>query len=255
MCFLALTASLSTLQSQHAAEMRLKTDAIDRANAQIQSLAAQHAQMQQQLTTLQARVKAKSERGGRLSNLRKSLADHRTRLARQGLNPDTAMSSPGVLLRSGDVEQLDGLEVPATSVPSSTHDSQIDGDVMNTIIDPSALPELPILRARLAAYNENNTRLRRRSQQLKGRSRELEAMYKKVVGMCTNVPEEKVDEMLSQLLQAVESENLGAKNGVNGVIGTPAAALAQSQETEMKRVRQFLHKVEGAGLATPPGPP
>lgn len=254
MIFLALTASLSTLQSQHAAEMRLKTDAIDRANAQIQSLAAQHAQLQQQLTTMQTRVKARSERGGRSSNLRKSLAENRNRLARQGLNPDTAMSSPGVPLRSGDVEKLDGLEVPATSMPSSSLESQVNGDGMSTVIDPSQLPDLPTLRARLSAYTDNNARLRSRSQQLKSRSRELEAMYKKVVGLCTRVPEDKIDETLPQLLQAVESENMAVKNGVNGVMGTPTAS-SKTQETEMKRVKEFLNKVEGAGLATPPGLP
>jgi hypothetical protein len=54
-------------------------------------------------------------------------------------------------------------------------------------------------------------------------------MYRKVVALCTGVPEDKVEESLPSLVAAVESEtqNVG--------------------EQDVGRVRDFLRKVEGGG--------
>lgn len=211
--------------------MRLKADAFDRANSQIRDLAAQHATLEARLSALQAHIKHRGERGTRIANLRRSLEERRKEAAKQGIKVDSIKLSGNELLRAGDFEKLEGLDVPATSVPGATHpnDMQINGDVttLTTVIDPSKLPDLPTLRARLAAYSENNDKLRTRSRQLKSRSAELESMYRKVIALCTGTDERMVDEALPSLLQALESDSIG-----------PA-----------ERVSEFLRKVEGAGLA------
>lgn len=233
--------------------MRLKTDALDRANAQIRDLATQYAQMSAAVSRMQARVKNRGERGVRIVNLRRSLEESRARLARQGYPNLNAVAGPhGGPLKPGDVEKLDGLEVPATSVPSSSHgEDHVNGETnLTTVIDPTKLPHVPTLCARLAAYNENNERLKQKAKHLKGRSAELQTMYRKVIALCTGVLEDKVEENLPALVQAVESENVrgavsGGRNGVNGNVVVDATRI---QDAEVGRVKEFLRKVEGAGL-------
>ncbi|KAF2093331.1 hypothetical protein NA57DRAFT_48321 [Rhizodiscina lignyota] len=235
----ALTTSLNNLQSQHAAEMRLKTDSFDRANAQIRDLAAQHAQLGAALSQLQNRVKNRSERAVRTLNLRRSIEESKHRLSHQGVNLNAVTGPRGSPLKPGDVEKLDGLEIPATSVASNSQGGgHVNGDSsmanLTTLIDPMQLPDVPTLRARMAGYAENNDRLKGKAKYLKGRSAELETMYRKVIALCTGVEEGRVEENLAALVQAVESENV------------PPGA-----DAEVGRVKEFLRKVEGVGLATP----
>ena len=67
------------------------------------------------------------------------------------------------------------------------------------------LQPAPILRARINAYKEINTRLEKELQTLVDYS-ELTAKFKKVVSICTNVGINEVDEFLDGLLEAVEGQ-------------------------------------------------
>jgi hypothetical protein len=60
-------------------------------------------------------------------------------------------------------------------------------------------------------------------------------LYRKVVALCTGVPEDQVEASLPSLVAAVESEPLS--------IG----------EQDVGRVRDFLRKVDGAGAAAGSG--
>lgn len=95
----------------------------------------------------------------------------------------------------------------------------------------SLLPPLSHLRALGAAYEANNQRLGDDAAELQSRSVKLEEMYRKVVALCTGVPEGRVEESLGALVAAVESE----KGGLG--------------REEVVRVREFLMKVEGVGGA------
>ncbi|ODV91788.1 hypothetical protein CANCADRAFT_30114 [Tortispora caseinolytica NRRL Y-17796] len=66
---------------------------------------------------------------------------------------------------------------------------------------------LPVLRARVAAYQANRDILRDLATQLQSRSSELESKYRKVVSLCTGVEEGRVDSLLEGLLHAVESDS------------------------------------------------
>lgn len=81
-----------------------------------------------------------------------------------------------------------------------------------------------MLRARVQAYRENSARLEGAVAELKARSREVEGKYRKVISLCTKVPEERIDDVLEGLWRAVDSEG---------------------GDVELGRVREFLGRVEG----------
>ncbi|KAK9473092.1 uncharacterized protein V1510DRAFT_119386 [Dipodascopsis tothii] len=84
-------------------------------------------------------------------------------------------------------------------------------------------PDIPVLKARIAAYKINNTRLNGFAQGLRGRSSDLEEKFRKVVALCTGVHENRIDSLLEGLVQAVQSD--------------PA-------EVDIARVAGFLRNVE-----------
>lgn len=85
------------------------------------------------------------------------------------------------------------------------------------------LPSAAVIRARLAAVAARRDVTRKMAGALKGRSRDVEVKYRRVVAMCTGVPEGEVDAVVDGLLRAVESEK---------------------GELEIGRVRRFLGGVE-----------
>lgn len=90
-----------------------------------------------------------------------------------------------------------------------------------------ALPPANLLRARIKAVVGREEVTRKMVAALKGRSREVEMKYRKVVALCTAVPEAEVDGVIEGLLRAVESER---------------------GELEIGRVRKFLGGVEDGPL-------
>ena len=82
-----------------------------------------------------------------------------------------------------------------------------------------------MLRQRIEVYCQANAALLQRSRQLKDKDGQLEAMFRQVVCLCTNVQEDRIDEVLPSLVAARDSDPL------DGV--------------EVGRVREFLRKVEG----------
>lgn len=81
-----------------------------------------------------------------------------------------------------------------------------------------------VLRARVQALRQRTDVTRKAVAGLQGRSRDVELKYRKVVALCTGVPEAEIDAVIEGLLRAVESER---------------------GELEIGRVRRFLGGVEG----------
>lgn len=86
------------------------------------------------------------------------------------------------------------------------------------------LPTSAVLRARIHALEGRREVTRKMVAALKGRSRDVEIKYRRVVALCTGVQESEVDAVVDGLLKAVESER---------------------EELEIGRVRRFLGGVEG----------
>lgn len=73
--------------------------------------------------------------------------------------------------------------------------------------DMSAQLPPVLLEARIRAYEANNARLLKIRDDLNANSCEREAKYRHVVSLCTGVAEDSVDELLSSLVKAVESDS------------------------------------------------
>lgn len=87
----------------------------------------------------------------------------------------------------------------------------------------SYFPSANLIRTRTKAVSGRNDATRKMVQALKGRSREVEFKYRRIVSLCTAVPEGDIDVVIDSLLRAVESEK---------------------GELEIGRVRRFLGGVE-----------
>lgn len=95
-------------------------------------------------------------------------------------------------------------------------------------LDPARLEQGSpgLISARVRAFSRHNAQLEQHAAQLRSRSTELEALYRKVVARCTGVREGDVERNLEGLVAAVESENWVGEDG-----------------RDVGRVRDFLRRV------------
>jgi regulatory protein SWI6 len=84
------------------------------------------------------------------------------------------------------------------------------------------LPPVEVLREKKRAYAEMNSGLAKRVADLKNRSAELEATYRKVISLCSGCSEEEVDHNLGAMITAIEAEG--------------------EREKDPTRVREFMRK-------------
>lgn len=114
----------------------------------------------------------------------------------------------------------------------------IDTNILGSPLEPfvmtpekrayiATLPSTAILNARVAAYRKHNAHLEDEAKTLQSQSGDLESHLRKIVSLCTDISEEKVDEMVDGLIAAVASES--------------------GDDVEVGRVRDFLRRVEGEG--------
>lgn len=123
---------------------------------------------------------------------------------------------------SGDAEDGEDNGTP----PLVFEEQDIDNlniEYNNQQIDASTLPPPIILRARIKSYKENQEFLESFLNGLKNSSDLLESKFRRVVSLCTGVPEDRIDDILDGLVQAVESD---------------------PDEVDMGRVVGFLRKVD-----------
>lgn len=90
--------------------------------------------------------------------------------------------------------------------------------------DAAELPSAALMRARIQALKTRTEVTYKAVDTLKGRSRDVEFKYRRVVALCSGVPEAEVDLVIDGLVRAVESERDGLEIG---------------------RVRRFLGGVDG----------
>lgn len=234
---------LSQAESQFSAEARIKQDNIDRTNSIIRELSALQKTESQRLEALRRRVQLREDCSQKIKNLKRWIETQKRSLA---TTEPTSLSH----IRStkiGDVDEDSGVgpfnedHLPqamfgeADALPiSSTNPEFVNASLPSprdsSSLSPShqaflaSLPPTRILRARLQAYVTNNGKLQERGKTLKERDGELEAQYRKIIGLCTGVPEDSIDRMIPRLVAAVESES--------------------GDGMEMTRVKDFLRKLE-----------
>jgi DNA repair exonuclease SbcCD ATPase subunit len=200
----------------HKELLRSRSEQIDRVNSQIQDLSTLQKSTLDELHDLKDRVRLREERKAKLQSLQREIQKKRTTASHRPRN-ETIPPPP---------QWLDASNTTLFSL-TSTPDGQ--PAPAQQLFAKTTLPPPNILRAHLNACNKNISSLQDHAKHLHSRSTEIEEMYRKVVSLCTGVPEDKVEESLPSLVAAVESEtqNVG--------------------EQDVGRVRDFLRKVEGGG--------
>jgi regulatory protein SWI6 len=196
--------------------MATKQSIIDSIHTQLRSSSAHLGEERRRLERLQRLAKERDERKQKISNLRHAADEevyHLQQLKQQ--NPHISINSS-----NGQEMYLGEADTAFSALPPGMNPA----DILHSPHLASSLPSPAALRARLQAYRENNARLEGAVSELKGRSREVEGKYRKVISLCTKVPEERIDDVLEGLWRAVESE---------------------AGDVELGRVREFLGRVEG----------
>jgi regulatory protein SWI6 len=233
---------LQSASMQFTQEARLKQDSIDRTNETIAQLSALQKTEQQKLETLRLRLRTRQDRAKRISNLKRWLEPQRHMLS---INAGAAdlhekrkigyadAEGAGIIIKADDLpyelrqagehlirQASGGLAYLSTPLPlSRLSPSEAQLSPLVQSISTS------VLRHRIDMYTQANAALLNRSRKLKDKDGQLEAMFRQVVCLCTNVDESRIDEVLPSLVAALDSDPL------DGV--------------EVGRVREFLRKVEG----------
>lgn len=215
---------LAQAQLQFQAELQKKQETIDSKTEEIRGIATEHAQTLTDFEKLELRARERSERQQKIANLKRSIKEQREKAQARGL-----LNAEGAIAEEPAVPKVD-----LAGLPDAAEDAEmggIDSKDQQGLEKPLSsfalgLPAAEKLQAQLEAYRANNQQLEGQVSTLRSRSLEIENQYRRIVTMCTGVEEGRVDEMLENLVQAVESEPSG--------------------HVDVGRVRDFLRKAEGA---------
>lgn len=206
--------------------MQTKQSLIDQNHAKLREATSQLADERRQLAEHQRKVNERKALRQRIANLRRANETSRTMLSTTFME-----KRPGSGVRTDvSVGEADaGLEIDLKRLPSIS--AANEGEPLLQNMDTSqqeylsSLPRAPILQARVAAYRKINADLEAQAKSLQSQSSELEEQLRKVVALCTRTEESRVEEMVSNLCAAVESE--------------------AGHDVDVGRVREFLRRVEG----------
>lgn len=203
---------------------------LDQINAKVRDSSSLLSEDRRRLQDLQRRTVESSELDQKISNLRRSATDLRNRLVQPNGHGPKKQPMENIMVGEADkgldvdgtIGKVDEYFPPHLDVANLSNGFPLGGEQAAFV---AALERPEVLSARVNAYTTHNETLEARARQLKARSSELEERYRKMVSLCTGVQEEKIDEMLGPLSQAVMSE--------------------QSERVELNRVRDFLRMVHG----------
>lgn len=207
---------LDTTKSAVVSVLAAKQAAIDERNSEIKVLSSRQRELTVAVASLRRARRERTERGHRIANLARTLADgySRLELRRNGIGAD---SDDPVRIRVREA-----LSRSAGSIEIGFADQICDVSSSTTASTP--IP-LSTLRAVAAAYGSNHRLLVRTAAELEQQHGSVEATFRRLVALCTDLAEPEVDALLDRLLVAVESDGVG--------------------EVAVRRVRDFLRRVMG----------
>ncbi|PFH57490.1 hypothetical protein XA68_15003 [Ophiocordyceps unilateralis] len=201
----SITHLLSDTGAAFQQEMKSKQASLDALHATLRTASTQLGDARRNVEHLTAAVKKQQLARQRVANLAHAREDEQMRL----MNEQSRSSQPN---------------------PSSSWETELSA-MLEAAEESSAgfgreamLPSAAVLRARIRAIEGRRDVTRKMVQALKGRSRDVEVKYRRVVALCTRVKENEVDAVIDNLVKAVESER---------------------EELDVGRVRRFLSGVEG----------
>jgi len=203
-------------------EIREKDDILNKTNAALKESGSSLLEEKKKLDELTQRAQAKEELEQRIKNLRRFTQELRDQISATSKVQDNVQlgeADKGLDLE-GRVRNVDQL------FPNGVQDlgNSLNQDQITLL---HSLERAEVLTGRVQAYQTHNALLENEARGLRGRSKELEEKYRKIISLCTGTPEDRVDDLLDQLVQAVVSEQ---KDMVSSV--------------DLTRVRDFLRMVQ-----------
>ena len=215
---LATTSILAQTQQQYQNELAKKQAVINQQNQELRDIATEIEQERTRLDEMQRRETDRAERRKKIENHKRANEERKAKMEARDreLGPAEPFKDPDY----------------AAKFASLGYPIETDEDIERIKNLPEAeaeellkkLPPPAEMQAHVDAYKVVNEGLQKQLASLQARSSETESKYRKVVSLCTQVPEAEVDGMLDQLLAAVTSED--------------------GNKEDMGRVREFLRKVE-----------
>ncbi|KAI8163281.1 hypothetical protein KHU50_007650 [Colletotrichum sp. SAR 10_65] len=198
----SITHLLSEASSTFQNEIKTKQAVIESLHSTLRTTSAQLGEARRNLEAMQATLKKQQLARQKISNLRHAREEEQVRLMQEQN-------------RAGRTDALSSSWETELGAALETADN---GE------EAAMLPSAAVLKARLSAVSARRDVTRKMAAALKGRSKDVEIKYRRVVAISTGVPEDQVDAVVDGLLRAVESEK---------------------GELEVDRVRRFLGGVEG----------
>lgn len=225
----AIREILSQSEADFVAEMKEKKEILDKTNAALKESGSSLADERRRLEETRGKVREKEELEQKISNLRQAAAKLRAEL--REMNPPATIQDNVAIGEADKGLDLNG-QLPL--VGQFFPDGEVDPGNMALNQEQAnflgSLERAEVLSGRAKVYQRHNQQLEQMAKTLKARSAELEERYKKIVSLCTGADEEKVDDLLDNLVQAVISEQKEMSNN-----------------SQLGRVREFLRLVQGSG--------
>ncbi|KAF9880173.1 hypothetical protein CkaCkLH20_02127 [Colletotrichum karsti] len=198
----SITHLLNEASSTFQSEVRTKQAVIESLHSTLRTTSAQLSEARRTCEAMQATLRKQQLARQKVSNLSHAREEEQVRLLQEQK-------------RAGRADAL-----------SSSWETEL-GAALETARDgeeAGLLPSAAVLKARLNAVSARRDATRKMAAALKGRSKDVEIKYRRVVAISTGVPEDQVDAVVDGLVRAVESEK---------------------GDLEVDRVRRFLGGVEG----------
>ncbi|KAL2753104.1 hypothetical protein ACRALDRAFT_1036550 [Sodiomyces alcalophilus JCM 7366] len=202
----SITHLLNESNQTFQAEIKARQASLDSLHASLRTGSTQLSESRRTLESLQQTVRKQQLARQKVANLSHAREEEQVRLAQEQNRTGRDSEAAAWETELGAVLEAAG--------EGTGNDASAAG----------LLPTAAVLRARITAVGNRRDATRKMAQALRGRSRDVEVQYRRVVAMCTGVPEDEVDAVVDGLLRAVESEK---------------------GDLEVSRVRRFLTGVEG----------
>ncbi|KAF8439228.1 hypothetical protein BGX38DRAFT_1251125 [Terfezia claveryi] len=189
---------ISGLDKEFRDEIEQKQQQHNAAISQLQNATRRYKEEEQKLEQLRKLVNDHAQKKQNCQNLRRALDEERafcqSKLAALRINlPSQSVKHP---------EPDEPFRV-SEEVLGMNNTAQLSEAQVKLL---KSLPQTSILRTRVEAYQKNSEGLKRTAGALHDRSADLEQRFRRVVALCTGVPENEVDGVLHSLLEAVESD-------------------------------------------------
>ncbi|KAK5101665.1 transcriptional regulator swi6 [Lithohypha guttulata] len=203
-------------------EMKTKDDILNKTNAALKESSNALIEERKKLEELIARTQGQDELAQKVKNLRRFNQELREQLSASSQvqdNVPVGEADKGLDL-DGKINNVNQL------FPNGAQDlgSNLSPEQIQLL---TSLERAEVLTGRVQAYQTHNALLENEARGLKGKSKELEDRYRKIISLCTGTPEERVDDLLDQLVQAVVSEQKDMASSM-----------------DLIRVRDFLRNVQ-----------